>query len=218
MPDIGISGLLTHDQCGCLTRTIATRILIEISAMINTFVLKDFFSQEQLAELIHEFSFSDATVSELELAIREAFKDYIVSALSEMSGATEEHQKLYVEAIYPLERASKLLQGLPHPAGKMATRLLSMTETLKKLASGQQNIHSERASRFIEKNLIRRIKHVWDNNTKVSFFDYSGVDKGSPVRFVRRCLNAAGRSYPEIVWFASVDNARADNLIKSIRK
>ena len=91
--------------------------------MINTFVLKDFFSQEQLAELIHEFSFSDATVSELELAIREAFKDYIVSALSEMSGATEEHQKLYLEAIYPLERASKLLQGLPHPAGKMATRL-----------------------------------------------------------------------------------------------
>ena len=193
-------------------------ILVEILVMINTFVLKDLFSQEQLEDLISEFSFGNTTTSELELAIRDAFRDYVISALSEMSGATEEHQKLYVEAIYPLERASKLLQDLPHPAGKISTRLSVMADTLKKLASGQQNFDSERASRFVEKNLIRRLKQVWDNNTQVSFFDHSAEEQGAPMHFVRLCLNAAGRCYPEIVWFASVDNARADSLIKSIKR
>ena len=185
--------------------------------MINRFKLKTIFNETQLKELIKDFNFRE-TVHSLEGSIQNAFSDYIINALSEMSGSTDENKRLYVEAVYYLQKGQKLLEGLPHPAGKMANRLSTMVSTLNKLSSDQQNISAERANRFIEKNLIRRLRHVWECNTEVLFFDFSSEQRVTSREYLLRCLNAAGKQYPEITWLSLVDHKSVDSLIRSIKR
>tara|TARA_S200000501_G_scaffold310876_1_gene301275 strand:+ start:380 stop:937 length:558 start_codon:yes stop_codon:yes gene_type:complete len=185
--------------------------------MIKRFELKKIFTEQQLKDLIKDFEFLE-TAHSLERSIQNAFSDYIINALSEMSGSTDEHKRLYIEAVYYLQKSQKLLEDLPHPAGKMANRLSTMVTTLNKLASDQQNISAERANRFIEKNLIRRLRHVWECNTEVMFFDVSSEHRFSSREYLIRCLNAAGRHYPEISWLARADYKSVDSLIRSIKR
>ena len=185
--------------------------------MINRFELKKIFNEQQLKDVIQDFEFL-GTSQALELSIQNAFSDYIINALSEMSGSTDEHKRLYIEAVYYLQKSQKLLEGLPHPAGKMANRLLAMVSTLNKLASDQQNISAERANRFIEKNLIQRLRHVWECYTKVSFFDSPSQHRFTSREYLMRCLNAAGKQYPEITWLSLADLKSVDSLMRSIKR
>ena len=63
----------------------------------------------------------------------------------------------------------KLLEGLPHPAGKTAYRISAMKDTLDKLIEGRGDFSAERATRFVEKNLVRRLRDIWVANTATPF-------------------------------------------------
>jgi hypothetical protein len=89
--------------------------------------------------------------------LSDVFRDFIILILSENNSySVEERNKLYNEAIYNLQHASKLLKGMPHPASSMSYKLLKMSDTLKKVTSGNKKEKSK-ANRFIEKNLVRSL-------------------------------------------------------------
>jgi len=192
--------------------------LKKISKMVTHFQLKTLFSSEEITILVQNFGFKRMTQDEIKENIQKSFSDYILSALSELNSDSNDNQKLYLEAVFHIEKARKLLEGMPHPGGKIAYRLSSMMDTLNKLIEGNDSFAAERATRFMEKNLVRRLKDLWLANTPTPFHS-GGDDSGcNPRDFILRCFSAAGREYPEISWFSEVDFTIADSLIKSIKR
>jgi hypothetical protein len=186
--------------------------------MANRFQLKKLFSSEEITNLVQNFGFKRMEEEEIAYAIQSAFSDYILGALSEISGESDDNKKLYVEAVYYLDKAEKLLEGMPHPAGKISYRLGSMIDTLNKLAEGRINVGAERATRFMEKNLIRKLRDVWAFNTSTPFHSGSDGSGKNPCDFILQCFAAAGKEYPEVLWFHQVDHIIANSLIKSIKR
>lgn len=186
--------------------------------MANRFQLKKLFSSEEITNLVHNFGFKRMEEEEIAYSIQAAFSDYILSALSEISGDDDDNKRMYVEAIYHIDKAEKLLEGMPHPAGKMAYRLGNMIDTLNKLVEGRMNIGAERATRFMEKNLVRKLRDLWITNTSTPFHPGSDDTGKNPRDFILQCFAAAGKEYPEIFWFHQVDGMIADTLIKSIKR
>lgn len=158
------------------------------------------------------------SVDDIESAIQAAFSDYILAALSEVSGDEDNDKRIYSEANYHLIKASKLLEGMPHPAGKMSYRISNMTDTLNKLIEGRLNLGAERANRFMEKNLVRKLRDLWVANTSTPFHPHGDGTGKNPRDFLLQCFAAASHNYPEITWFKAVDNTVADILIKSIKR
>ena len=186
--------------------------------LVNKFVVKEIFTQQQLLNVMQTFGFKRMTLDEFKLSIQSAFSDYILLSLSEIGGKSEDHCRLYMEAKFHLQKSVKLLEGLPHPAGKMAYRLSAMNDTLDKLIDGRSDFSAERATRFVEKNLIRRLRDLWTLNTSTPFHaGYDGSGR-NPTDFLLICLSNAGEHYPEIKWFKSVDYKIAERLIKSIKR
>jgi len=188
------------------------------SLMVKSFHVKPLLSEQELTELSANFGFRRFSTQELSDAITDAFRDYILVSLSELGEGVEENKRLYVEANHYIQQASKLLFGMPHPAGKMASRLDSMSSTLIKIMEGSQDISAQRATRFMEKNLGRRLREVWSLNTSTIFHAGSDGMGKSPRDFLIRCFKAAGKAYPELEWFNQVDEKVADLLIKSIKR
>ena len=150
--------------------------------------------------------------------MQKAFENYVLAALSEVGDIGQDHTKIYIEAIFHLEKASKLLEGLPHPAGKMSYRLDTMMNTLNKVMEGQDNFAAQRAARFMEKNLVRRLKDIWLSNTSTPFHSGGDGTGKNPRDFILCCFRAAGKHIPELPWFTQVNFAVADQLIKSIKR
>ena len=186
--------------------------------MVNKFIVKKLFTQEQLSQVMQTFGFKRMTKEEFETSLQKAFSDYILLSLSELGGETEDHKRLYLEAQFHLQKSMKLLEGLPHPAGKMAYRISSMNDTLSKLREGRGDFSAERATRFVEKNLVRQIRDIWTANTATPFHTGSDNSGRNPRDFLLYCFSAAGKQYPEIKWFNSVDERLADQLIKIIKR
>ncbi len=186
--------------------------------MVNKFVLKSLFSSEALAQVMANYGFRRMALEEFEAAIQRAFSDYILLSLSELGGEAEDNRRLYIESQFHLQKAMKLLESLPHPAGKMAYRIATMNDTLNKLIEGGSNFSAERANRFVEKNLVRQLREIWMANTATPF--HSGGDKSgrNPRDFLLCCFKAAGEKYPELSWFNMVDEKIADQLIRSIKR
>lgn len=186
--------------------------------MVNKFVVKKLFTQEQLSQVMQTFGFRRMTLDEFESALQKAFSDYILLSLSEIGSETEDHRRLYLEAQFHLQKSMKLLEGLPHPAGKMAYRISTMSDTLEKLIEGRSDFSAERATRFVEKNLVRQLRGIWIANTPTPF--HAGCDSSgrNPRDFLLSCFSAAGDQYPELTWFKSVDGKIADQLIKAIKR
>ena len=186
--------------------------------MTRRFQLKTLFTSDELADFKANFGLIRDDQETLNERIQSAFLDYVIVALTETSGTQEDNHKLYLEAIYHIDKAKKLLENQPHPAGKMAYRLSAMTDTLNKLVEGKDNFSAERAQRFMEKNLIRRLKDIWTTNSSTPFHT-GGDDTGrNPRDFIATCCSAAGKAYPEIIWLNQVNIKLADILIKSIKK
>lgn len=156
--------------------------------------------------------------SELCSALQVAFHDYIFLSLSELGEEIEDRAKVYLEAQFHIDKSAKLLQSMPHPAGKMSYRLIKMSETLKKLIESDDQSSATRAARFVEKNLVRKLRDIWISNTSTPF--HAGLDgSGStPSDFLLYCFEKAFKQYPEIEWFKNVNPALADTLIKSVKK
>ena len=186
--------------------------------MVNKFILKKLFTAEQISDVVNNFGFKRMSNEEFETALQQAFSDYILLSLSELGSETEDHRRLYVEAHFHLEKARKLLEGLPHPAGKMSYRIGTMGNTLEKLIEGRGDFSSERASRFVEKNLVRKLRELWVANTATPFHMGGDNSGRNPRDFLLCCFAAAGDKYPELTWFNSVDAVIADQLIKSIKR
>ena len=190
----------------------------EVYLLVNQFTLKKLFTSDELNEVIATFGFKRMTRDTLEAALQRAFSDYVLLSLSELGGEVDDHRRLYLEAQFHLQKAMKLLEGLPHPAGKMAYRISTMSNTLGKLIEGRSDCSAERATRFVEKNLVRQLRDIWTANTATPF--HSGTDSSgrNPVDFLLCCFSAAGDQYPELTWFKSVDAVVADQLIKTIKR
>lgn len=186
--------------------------------MTNRFQLKSLFNPEEITILVQNFGFKRMQPPEIEAAIQSAFSDYILAALSEVTGDEDNDKRIYSEANYHLSKASKLLEGMPHPAGKMAYRLSNMVDTLNKLIEGRLNLGAEKAQRFMEKNLVRKLRDIWVSNTSTPFHPYGDGTGKNPRDFILQCFYAAGDRYPEISWFKQVDTTVADLLIKSIKR
>ena len=122
--------------------------------MTTTFELKNIFNDDFCKSLKKTYGLNNE--NQIANMLQDTFRDFIILILSENNSYTvEERNKLYNEAIYNLQHTSKLLQGMPHPASSMSYKLSKMSETLKKVTSGNKKEKSK-ANRFIEKNLIRK--------------------------------------------------------------
>jgi len=186
--------------------------------MVTRFTLEKLFDEKELTNLVQNFGFKRMETAEIEHLIQSAFSDYILSALSELGVNQADHQRIYVEATHYLDKASKLLDGMPHPAGKMAYRLMNMKNTLEKVSSGQDNFATDRASRFMEKNLVRRLRDIWIGNTSTPFHSGGDGTGRNPRDFILTCFASAYAHYPDIAWFNEVNPHIADILIKSIKR
>ena len=185
--------------------------------MVNSFSLNEIFSKQDLHYLVDNFGLKKWSLEELDSAFQGAFHDYILVSLSE-AGDSNENKRLYSEANFHIQKASKLLLSMPHPAGKMSLRLKTMSETLNKIMEGSLDISAERASRFMEKNLARRLREIWLANTSTSFYTGSDGSGKNPRDFLLFCFAAAGKQYPELIWFNQINEKVADLLIKSIKR
>ena len=186
--------------------------------MTTTFTLKTLFSAEKITKMRENFGFKRFSDEELSDRLQKTFSDYIIAALTEISDGQQNNQKIYIEASYHLDKARKLLEYMPHPAGKMSYRLASMLDTLNKLVEGSDNFAAERAARFMEKNLVRHLKEIWIGNTSTPFHSGGDGSGRNPRDFILDCFKTAGEAYPEIIWFNEVDYTIADLLIKSIKR
>jgi hypothetical protein len=186
--------------------------------LVNKFILKQLFSSEALTQVMVNYGFRRMTPKEFEAAVQKAFYDYILLSLSENGGEAEDNRRLYIESQFHLQKAMKLLESLPHPAGKMAYRIAAMNDTLNKLIEGGSNFSAERANRFVEKNLVRQLREIWIANTATPFHVGGDNSGRNPRDFLLCCFKAAGEHYPELSWFNMVDEKIADQLIKSIKR
>ena len=186
--------------------------------MVTRFSLKKLFSEQELTNLVQNFGFLRMSEAEIEHLIQSAFSDYILSALSEIGANQADHQRIYVEAIHYIDKASKLLDGMPHPAGKMSYRLGNMLKTLEKISSGEDSFASDRANRFMELNLVRRLRDIWLANSSTHFHSGGDGTGRNPRDFILTCFTAAYAQYPDIKWFKDVDHSIADQLIKRIKR
>lgn len=186
--------------------------------MVNRFRLKTLFTNEALTKMVQNYGLKRMSADDIGDQIQTAFSDYILSALSEIGDSAEDRGRIYVEASHHISQASKLLEGMPHPAGKMSYRLTKMSETLRKIIEGSSSLAAERASRFMEKNLIRRLRDIWCANTSTPFHAGGDGSGRNPRDFILDCLGAAYVHYPEIEWFKEVDLVIADTLIKNIKR
>jgi len=93
-----------------------------------------------------------------------------------------------------------------------------MSATLTKMGEGSHDISAQRATRFMEKNLGRRLRDIWTANTSTTFHAGSDGMGKSPRDFIMQCFAAAGKQFPELEWFNQVDEKIADLLIKGIKR
>ena len=100
----------------------------------------------------------------------------------------------------------------------MSYKIAAMVETLTKIIENSSELAAERATRFMKKNLVRRLRDIWISNTSTPFHVGGDGTGRNPRDFILCCFEAAGNQYPEITWFKQVDNAVADMLIKSIKR
>lgn len=185
--------------------------------MVTPFKLQTLFTKDELLFIQQNFGLKRASILVLEESFQNAFEMYIIAALTEISDDYGDHKKLFIEAASYLGQARKLLDGLPHPSGKMAQRLSTMISTLNKLSEGDSSA-SERASRFMEKNLIRRLRDIWEANTSTPFHVGGDRTGRNPRDFLVYSFSIVARHYPDITWFKAVDHNLADLLIKRIKR
>jgi len=185
--------------------------------MTPSFAVNDILSLANAEACCRQFGFK-TTAENLQSAINHAFFDYILLALSEEKESRQLRDQHYQEAIFHINKAQKLLIGQPHPAGGMANKLEKMSQTLQKVMANQSEIAEERAKRFVELNLVRKLKAVWQRSTNTPFYVGRDGSDRSPHDFLLRCFHAASQVYPEIVWFSAVNHRAIDYMINAVRR
>ncbi len=184
--------------------------------MVSTFVLKDIFDREFCESLIKKYGFENNDYQKISNELSNTFKDFIILILSENNSySVEERNKLYNEAIFNLQHTSKLLQGMPHPASSMSYKLLKMSETLKKVTSGNKK-EKTNANRFIEKNLIRKFILFWDKYSNEKYLKTDKKINYNTCKCFLDCSKKISIIYPEIEWFKTCEMEFTESLFENI--
>ena len=190
--------------------------------MTSTFKLKNIFDEDFCELICDKYGFKKNATEKIAIQLENIFRDFIILILSENNKYTvEERNKLYNEAIYNLEHTSKLLKGMPHPASSMSYKLIKMSETLKKVTSGDKKGRTK-ANRFIEKNLVRKFIVFWDNNNP-NKFSPTANKLSSPNKIninvckcFLQCSKKISSVYPEIEWFRVCEIEFVESLFENI--
>tara|TARA_B110000003_G_scaffold103041_1_gene105272 strand:+ start:613 stop:1161 length:549 start_codon:yes stop_codon:yes gene_type:complete len=182
--------------------------------LTTTFELKNIFNDDFCKSLKKTYGLNNE--NQIANMLQDTFRDFIILILSENNSYTvEERNKLYNEAIYNLQHTSKLLQGMPHPASSMSYKLSKMSETLKKVTSGNKKEKSK-ANRFIEKNLIRKFILFWDANSPDKFFTEKDKINYEICKCFLDCSKKISSKYPEIEWFRVCEIEFVESLFENI--
>ena len=104
---------------------------------------------------------------------------------------------------------------MPHPASSMSYKLSKMSETLKKVTSGNKKEKSK-ANRFIEKNLIRKFILFWDTNSPDKFFTEKDKINYEICKCFLDCSKKISSKYPEIEWFRVCEIEFIESLFENI--
>ncbi|BFM06438.1 hypothetical protein GCM10025791_10070 [Halioxenophilus aromaticivorans] len=184
--------------------------------MGRSFVVKPLMGTDQAEQFALRYGFK-VQPQTLVVSVSDAFSDYIVLALSEQLESRQQRDEHYRQAIEYLQKAQALLRGQPHPAGGMVNKLEKMQLTLDKVIDNRSEVAEERAKRFVELNLVRRLRDVWQRYTNTPF--YVGLDGSgrSPHDYLRQCFELALAQYPEIEWLGAVNDRAIDFMLKAIR-
>lgn len=186
--------------------------------MAQPFKVRELFSLQQCEQMLNAFNFSRATAIELQQMIQEAFRDYIILALSEeLSDSREDRNRTYIEAAWHLEKAEKLLKDAPHPGNNIASKLERFIKTLRTISESQEGDSQMRATRFMEKNLARNLRNVWENASTQAFLTDKAEHTNNMTHFISQCLFAAKAAYPEISWFQGLNKKTITVLVRSLR-
>ena len=184
--------------------------------MTLTFKLKNIFDEDFCKLICDKYSFKKNITGKISNELENIFKDFIILILSENNTYTvEERNKLYNEAIYNLEHTSKLLKGMPHPASSMSYKLIKMSETLKKVTSGNKKGRSK-ANRFIENNLIKKFIVFCDSNNSNKFLTSENKINNNTCKCFYDCTKKISSVYPEIEWFRVCEIEFVEGLFENI--
>ena len=191
-------------------------INLGVSNLTSTFKLKNIFDEAFCNNLVKKYKFENRPSKNLSESLEKTFTDFIILILSENNTySIDERNKLYKEAIFNLDHTSKLLKGMPHPASSMSYKLLKMSETLKKVTSGNKKGKSK-ANRFIEKNLIRKFIIFWDENSGEKFLAPEGKINYETCECFYECSKKISQVYPEIEWFKVCEMDFVESLFENI--
>ena len=184
--------------------------------MVSAFKLKDIFNDDFCELISKKYNFKENDNEEMRRDLEDTFKDFIILILSENNSYTlEERNKLYNEAIFNLQQASKLLKGMPHPASSMSYKLIKMSETLKKVTYGNKK-EKTKANRFIEKNLIRKFILFWDTFSEDKFLSKENKINYKICECFMQCSQEISKVYPDIEWFKLCDIDFVESLFENI--
>ena len=184
--------------------------------MVSAFELKDIFNDDFCELISKKYNFKENDNEEMRRDLEDTFKDFIILILSENNSYTlEERNKLYNEAIFNLQQASKLLKGMPHPASSMSYKLIKMSETLKKVTYGNKK-EKTKANRFIEKNLIRKFILFWDTFSEDKFLSKENKINYKICECFMQCSQEISKVYPDIEWFKLCDIDFVESLFENI--
>jgi hypothetical protein len=184
--------------------------------MTERFILKEIVSLEDCQWLKQNFGFRGAE-RELIDGIQNAFQDYVLLAVSEEKESRQQRDQHYIEAMYFIDKASKLLQGQPHPAGAMSQRLDKMKSTLEKVVANESEVAEDRAKRFVELNLVRKLRDLWLKNTNTPFYVGQDGSGKAPHDYLATLFRFAARSYPEVSWFSAVSPKAIDYMVGRVK-
>jgi len=184
--------------------------------LTSTFELKNIF-EKKFCELIKKnYNFKENNLEKISNNLLNTFRDFIILVLSENNSySIEERNKIYLEAIHNLQHSSKLLKGMPHPASSMSYKLLRMSETLKKVTSGNKK-EKTKANRFIEKNLIRKFILFWDTFSEDKFLSKENKINYKICECFMQCSQEISKVYPDIEWFKLCDIDFVESLFENI--
>ena len=184
--------------------------------MTSTFELKNIFDNKFCQLLCDVYKFDEQNLNIMSNELSDVFRDFIILVLSENNSySVEERNKLYNEAIYNLQHASKLLKGMPHPASSMSYKLLKMSDTLKKVTSGNKKEKSK-ANRFIEKNLVRKFILFWDKNSINKYLSPENKINYDVCKCFFECSKKISSVYPEIEWFRVCEIEFIESIFENI--
>jgi len=184
--------------------------------LTSTFKLKNIFDEKFCDNLSKKYKFVNSVSKNISESLEKTYTDFIILILSENNTySIDERNKLYKEAIFNLDHTSKLLKGMPHPASSMSYKLLKMSETLKKVTSGNKKGKSK-ANRFIEKNLIRKFIIFWDQHSDEKFLSTDEKINYKTCECFYECSKKISQVYPEIEWFKVCEMDFVESLFENI--